>query len=730
MLIDSKQHIIGKDTDADLNFLLAKCKKHLGKFDKNLIKDAFNLCILAHDGKVRKSGEPFYTHSLEVALIVIDEIPLDDISVASALLHDVLNYSDKFQLEEIREQFGPTVAEIVTGVHKIKNIESYNIDQLNQLEKYRKLLLSLFTDVRIILIKLADRLHNMRTLAHLPEERQLYLSNETLEVYAPFANRFGLRNLKWELEDLAFKYTYREEYDSIKSSLIGTRKEREEYVDRFTAPIKEKLETDRFLKKNRIKFEISGRAKHIFSIYNKMRTRKKAINELYDLVAVRIIINSNDDNMCFYVYGLIAAIYPPVFETFKDYINAPKKNGYQSIHVAVVGPDNKPVEIQLRTERMHKISEYGFASHFGYKRGLLPAQSVLDDNNIQEWMDTVRVIFENTGDETPQQLLESVKKNLFMDEIHVFTPANELRTFPRDATPLDFAFSIHSEIGYQCIGAKVNGKIVPLDYKLHNGDQVEILTSSNQKPSKEWLRIVVTSRAKTLISKHIKDDQKRIEEIGRNIWIKDLEKHNFEIDQEDLSKLVQSLNFENLSEFFLALGSHKLDISRANDYLRYKLKDGFERTKIISGKKSRKGKLTSKMRIAECCYPLKDDNISGLLSDSNLLTIHRRECSKAKKEIKSNHSKQINVEWSDISIKEFKSHIQVIAGEHRDFVGELTGVIINCEDATLEGLDIDTNDGQICSDIILILKDLAHYKLFADRISKVKGFKSIKRIRK
>ncbi len=728
MLIESKKYIIGKDTNADLSYLLVRCKKRLGKFDKNLIKSAFNLCIQAHEGKVRKSGEPFYTHSLQVAIIVIDEIPLDDISVASALLHDVLNYSEKYKLDDIRKQFGPTVAEIVTGVHKIKNIESYNIDQLNQLENYRKLLLSLFTDVRIILIKLADRLHNMRTLEYLPVDRQIYLANETLEVYAPFANRFGLRNLKWELEDLAFKYTYRKEYDSIKSSLRGTRKEREEYVDRFTAPIKEKLEKDRFLRKNRIKFEISGRAKHIFSIYNKMRARQKAVGELYDLVAVRIIINSNDDNMCFYVYGLIAAIYPPVFETFKDYINAPKKNGYQSIHVAVVGPDKKPVEIQIRTERMHRISEHGFASHFGYKRGLLPAQSVLDDKNIQEWMDTVRVIFENTSEETPQQLLESVKKNLFMDEIHVFTPANELRAFPRDATPLDFAFSIHSEIGYQCIGAKVNGKIVPLDYKLHNGDQVEILTSANQKPSKQWLRIVATSRAKTLISKYIRDDQKKVEEIGRNIWLKNLEKHNLKIDQDDLSKLAKSLNYKDIPEFFVALGSHKFDIGRANDYFKYMLNDGFDRTKFEPGNKPAKSKLTSKISIAECCCPLKDDKITGLITDSNVLTIHRSECPRVKKEIESNHSKQINVDWNDISIKEFKSHIHVTASEHPDFVGELTGAIVGCEGITLEGMDLDSNAGRTDSDIVVVLKSLSHYKLLADRISKVKSFESIKRI--
>ncbi len=730
MQLDRVDYVIGVDEDADLAHLLGYCRENLRTLDEILIKKAFKICLDAHYGRVRKSGSKYYTHPLGVALIVVDEIPIDDTSVACALLHDVLNYSEKYNLNDIRREFGTTIAQIVEGVHKIKNIELHSIEQLNQLENYRKLLLSLFTDVRIILIKLADRLHNMRTLDFLPSERQRYLANETLEVYAPFANRFGLRSIKWELEDLAFRYLNREAYDRIKKSLKSTRQERELYVEAFKRPIVEKLANDNFLKKNEISFEISGRPKHIFSIYNKMNYRKKDLDELYDLFAVRLIIECNDQNMCFYIYSLIANIYKPVPGTFKDYINAPKKNGYQSIHTAVLGPDSKPVEVQIRTREMHLISEKGVAAHFLYKRGLLPAQSVIEDTNLQQWMDTVRSIFENAGDETPAELLENVKNNFFLDEIHIFTPANEMKTFPRNSTPLDFAFGIHTEIGYNCIGAKVNSKIVPLNYKLQNGDQVEILTSANQTPKKEWLKLVVTSKAKYLIKKYIKDDIKRIEDEGRQLWAENLNQRNIILHENDIQNLAYTLKYNSTTDFFIALGSRKLSLTKANEILEYKLKTGFTTNGINRENNNNKGvvsTLNMEVKFAKCCNPIPGDLIKALISDTNRIVIHRSECNELPGLLRFEPGGKVDINWSDLAKQEYISVLHIESNASKKIIGDITEKIIDA-DLEIEGINSDKDDNKILTEVSVSVPNLDVLNSLIDSLSSINGVAKVQRI--
>jgi len=561
----------GIDVEKDQQFFLQECKKYLKHYNEEKIKKAFKICVEAHKNKLRMSGQPYYTHPIEVARIVLKEIPLDETSVISALLHDILDEGDKFTINDIQIEFGNDVANIVEGINKIGHIENKELDNLTKIENYRKLLLSLFKDIRIILIKLADRLHNMRTIDYLPEYNRLKLSKETLDIYAPFANRFGLKNLKWELEDLSFRQINRAAYDEISNALRSTRQEREEYINHIITPLNEKLNKDELLKKLKVKFIIEGRPKHIYSIYNKMKLRNKSLNELHDLFAIRIIIDSNDPNICFYVYGLVASIFQPVPDTFKDYINNPKRNGYQSIHTAVIGPDKKIVEVQIRTKFMHEFAEEGFAAHFRYKSGKIDPNSILEQKQINDWITAVREIFENAGIVTSDELIESVKKNLFFDEIYVYTPKNEFRTLPKDSTPLDFAFSIHSEIGYHYVGAKVNSKIAPIDYKLQSGDQVEILTSKNQTPKAEWLKYVVTSKAKSQILKYLREEEKDLEAKGKDIWHKKLKDLGLSIEDSLLEQLIKFLKYENVKDFYVAIATSSIEINKAIDFIKYKL---------------------------------------------------------------------------------------------------------------------------------------------------------------
>lgn len=449
-----------------LEELLTVCKEHLPVVNESLIAKAFQLSYESHKNDFRASGEPYFNHPYEVALIVAKEIPLDDVSVIAALLHDVVEDTE-IGLQFLSKEFGKEVADIVDGVTKIGGV--FKGQDISQAENYRKLLLSMVKDVRVILVKFADRLHNIRTLEFVNPQKQRRIAKETLEIYAPFAHRFGLGRVKWELEDQAFKYLNKEAYADLAKKVNEKRREREAYIAKFSKPIEEKL------KAHNLKFSIGGRAKHLYSIYRKMINQQKSFEEIYDLFAVRIILENEDPNECYYVLGIINQHYKPIQDRFKDFISIPKKNNYQSIHNTVIGPDGRLVEIQIRTRKMHEIAEKGVAAHWKYKENLIS-----DDTELEEWVNWVRDIFENsTKDEATKEILASFRLNLYQDEIYIFTPKGELKRLPIDSTPVDFAFEIHTKVGNHCIGAKVNGKIVPLDTILHSGDQVEIITSKN-----------------------------------------------------------------------------------------------------------------------------------------------------------------------------------------------------------------------------------------------------------
>jgi RelA/SpoT family (p)ppGpp synthetase len=451
-----------------LDDLLSVCRKNLRTVNEDLIRRAFEFSIEAHKNDIRASGDPFFNHPYEVAMVVAKEVPLDDVSVASALMHDVAEDTD-YEIKDIRQEFGDTIADIVDGATKISDI--FRSHEVTQAESYRKLLLSMVNDIRVMLLKFADRLHNMRTLEYLPKDKQVRLAKETLDIYAPFAHRFGLAKIKWELEDLSFKYIHPEEYEEIAHKIKTRRRERESYIKKFVEPIENRL------REEGMSFEVEGRPKHIYSIYNKMVNRGKPLDEIYDLFAVRIILDTDNTNDCFTAYGVVTSIYIPIPERFKNYISVPKKNGYQSIHATVVGLEGKKVEVQIRTRAMHEVAEKGVAAHWRYKEN----RTQLDEE-LENWITWVREIFEHADEEAPaKQLMESFKLNLYQDEIYVFTPTGELKILPQSATPVDFAFAVHSNIGQHCLSAKVNGRIVPLDAHLHSGDQVEIITSKNQR---------------------------------------------------------------------------------------------------------------------------------------------------------------------------------------------------------------------------------------------------------
>ena len=593
-----------------LKKLLDDCKQFSESIDLEKIKKAFIISHEVHKNNIRLSGDPNWKHNLEVANIVLNEMHLDEYSIISALLHDVPLFSEKYTLKVIEKEFDKNIAEILNGIGKINKLSSnIELDSIH-LEKFRKLLLSLSTDVRILLLKIAVRLDNMRTLEFLDKESQKKISYETMEVYVPFANRFGLRNIKWQLEDLSFKFINREAFDEIRSKLQLNRKQREDYVKLFAKPVHKALEKDKLILANDIKYEINGRAKHIYSIFNKIRIRQKPMEELFDLFAIRIIIDTNDPLICFYVYGIIAAIYPPIPETFKDYISSPKKNGYQSIHTALLGPQRKPVEVQIRTKNMHLQSEEGMAAHFNYKRGLLPANSVFDDANVNAWLDSVKDLFENRHNLTSTQLFDSLKKNLFFEEIYVFTPANEMITFPKDATPLDFAFEIHSDLGTHCIAAKVNGRKVNLEYKLQSGDQIEIITSKDQLPEKNWLNWVITPKAKSVINKHLAKIKKIKVEEGKKLWWDTLKERDISVSSGDFKKMHQELSYRERDNFFYAIAEGELNINKAIDFLKYKIDFGFRDSEIEKQENKRISNL-----IVETGFIINGELRDGIISD-------------------------------------------------------------------------------------------------------------------
>ncbi|MCS7176875.1 MAG: bifunctional (p)ppGpp synthetase/guanosine-3',5'-bis(diphosphate) 3'-pyrophosphohydrolase [Candidatus Kapabacteria bacterium] len=721
-----------------LETLLADCRASLAQCNEQLVRKAFYFCVEAHRESLRASGEPYYTHPVEVARIVAREIALDDISVAAALLHDVLEDSE-FTYQDLQAEFGSTIADIVESVTKIADlVESRTITEA---ETYRKLLLSLIRDVRAILVKLADRLHNMRTIGALPPERQARIARETLDIYVPFAHRLGLANLKWELEDLAFKVLNPESYAAIAKALQETRAEREAYIRRVIAPIEEHLHA------HGLQFEITGRPKNLYSIHYKMVTRGKPLEEIYDLFAIRIILDTDDSSECYFAYGLITQLFTPIPERFKDFIAVPKKNGYRSLHTTIIGPEGRPVEIQIRTRAMHEVAERGVAAHFRYKaeQGALPAWK--DDPELEEWIQWVRELFEKRSrEEAAAELLESFRLNLYQDEIYVFTPKGELKRLPKGATPLDFAFAIHTEIGHHCIGAKVNGRIVPLDYRLQTGDQVEILTSKHQAPSRDWEQIVVTHKAKSYIRRYLNEQKRLKQQEGQQALEKRLRKARITVREEDLERVAHLLKYENRAALYYAIGTGAVAPELVVTLLQQRHRDGSmaeESAKPSPAEQATElaqhsstgiellgtptGNTPLLYSYARCCNPIPGDDIVGVITLGSGIRVHRRSCRNVQEFLASNHPRLVQVRWGNVGDEEFLTALRITGDDRPGMLHDITKAIVACDRTNIRSVNIDSYGGIFEGIFTLYVRNTEHLERLIEKLRRIRGVRTVTR---
>ncbi len=675
-------------------------------------------------------------------MILAQEITLDDISIAAALLHDVVEDTE-YTIDDIKAEFGPVVADIVDGVTKITGV--FNSHEVTQAASYRKLLLSMVNDVRVMLVKFADRLHNMRTLQYLSPQKQRRMAQETLDIYAPFAHRFGLGNVKWELEDLAFKYLNPEAYHQIKRALKSKRKQREEYIERCIEPIRERLEEEN------LKFEISGRAKHLYSIYNKMRIQNKDIDEIHDLVAIRVILDTDNPNDCFTVYGIVSEIYTPVPERFKNYISVPKKNGYQSIHTTVIGHEGKQVEVQIRTRKMHAVAEKGVAAHFVYKEKAMNPMMV-EDKQLEEWVNWMRDIFERAGtDEAPHEVMESFRLNLFQDEIYVFTPKGDLRILPKHSTPIDFAYDIHSEVGFHCIGAKLNGKIVPLDTELKSGDQVEILTSKNQTPSTDWEKFAVTHKARSGIRRWLNEEHRRTIREGKEAWEKRARKIKLHINDDELERVAHGLRYENRGDFFHDIGSGKLTPEQASDTVLNFLKEPLQREdtpslsdKVLYDRFVEEARTTTgdiivdgsikglKHNFAKCCNPIPGDQVVGIVKTGKGLTIHRATCKNVIRMLSQsrNRNRALDVDWSTSDGFEFIAAIRVSGEDRPGILNDITHAIVSYQNTNIRSVNIESQDSLYEGVVTVMVRHIEHLDRLMERLRKIRNVKHVERFEK
>lgn len=708
-----------------LEELITVCKQNFPAIDEKLLIKAFEFAIEAHKNDRRASGDEYITHPFQVAMIVAKELPLDDVTVISALLHDTIEDTE-ISFELLQKEFGKEVAEIVDGVTKISGI--FKGHDITKAENYRKMLLSMVKDVRVILVKFADRLHNMRTLEHLPAEKQRRIAQETLEIYAPFAHRFGLAQFKWELEDLAFKYLNRVAYDEISNKIQAKRNERESFIKKFVEPITVELD------KVKIKYEVSGRAKHLYSIYRKMVRRNKPFEEIYDLFAIRIIIDSDNKNDCYTTLGIVNQLYPLVADRFKDYISIPKTNNYQSIHTTVVGPDGRMVEVQIRTRKMHEIAEKGIAAHWKYKES-----KSASDKDIENWVNWVRNIFESaTKEDDKKELLENFKLNLFQDEIYVFTPKGELRRLPLNSTPIDFAFDIHSNVGHHCIGAKVNGKIVPLDTRLHSGDQIEIIISKNQHPNKNWLKFAVTQKARNAIRRYLNKEEEEIATAGKELWEKKVKKLKLTFSPDDMTKLAASLKFESVKAFYKSIAQGKVNIDDVLTATKEKEKKEkvpvLEFDSFASAARNDLGGILVEDKIddilysyAKCCNPIPGDPVVGYVTVGEGVKIHRKTCSNLLQNLEKNEAKIIAVKWPENESQLFVAGLKIRGEDSPGILNDISHSIVSYQNTNIKSVNINTTDSNFEGSVTLYVHNLEHLERIIERLKKIKGVFSVER---
>jgi GTP diphosphokinase / guanosine-3',5'-bis(diphosphate) 3'-diphosphatase len=733
MVIDieqEKKEIIGR-----YRKLLRKAKPILKDGDAKRIKKAFTMALEAHKDMRRKSGEPYIFHPLAVAQICVEEIGLGTTSIIAALLHDVVEDTD-IELSDIERMFGKKVAKIIDGLTKISGVFEYGTSQ--QAENFRKMLFTLSEDVRVIIIKLADRLHNMRTLESMPRNKQLKIASETIYLYAPLAHRLGLNTVKSELEDLYLRFTDKHIYDSIARNIDDTRASRNKFIKQFIHPIKEEI--DRL----KIPYQIKGRPKSIYSIWNKMRKQNIPFEEVYDLFAIRIILDTpveSEKAICWQVYSIVTDFYTPNPDRLRDWISTPKANGYESLHTTVMAKNGQWVEVQIRTKRMDEIAEKGYAAHWKYKES-----SAQHESNLEKWLAKVRDTLEQ-NDHSALDFVDDFRGNLFSDEVFVFTPRGELRTLPYGATALDFAFEIHTQVGSKCIGAKVNNKLVPINYVLKNGDQIEILTSQKQKPHEDWLRFVVTSKAKGRIKDNLKEDKKRAAEEGKEIILRKLKQLKIEPTQVVLEQMREYFNCPAHFELYYKVGRgiiNSADIKRFKDYkpaspLKTKPNLRVTDAKAIEQEITKiKGRYEDILligedmdvvdyKLAKCCTPIPGDEVFGFVTVNEGIKIHRTNCPNSA-ELLSNHGNRVvKAKWTSQHEVAFLTGLKIRGTDRVGLINDVSKIISEELKVNMSSMSIHTDSGIFEGEIMLYVNDTRHLEQLIQKLEKVEGLIKVRR---
>lgn len=712
--------------------LLRKAKPILKDGDAKIIKKAFNTSMEAHSGMRRRSGEPYIFHPLEVAEICVSEIGLGTTSIVAALLHDVVEDTD-YELEDIERLFGKKVAIIIDGLTKISGVFDHGSSQ--QAENFRKMLLTLSHDVRVILIKLADRLHNMRTLESMPRNKQLKIANETIYLYAPLAHRLGLYAFKSELEDLYLKYSEPEVFNEITGKINETKDSRNKFIRNFIRPIKDKLNS------LGIDYEIKGRPKSIHSIWNKMKKQNVPFEEVYDLFAIRIILDvpyKEEKALCWQVYSMVTDYYQPNPDRLRDWISIPKANGYESLHTTVMSDSGKWVEVQVRTTRMDEIAEKGYAAHWKYKDG-----KTTEETGLEMWISKVREILEQ-NDGNAIEFVDDFRSNLYSDEVFVFTPKGDLRTLPQGATALDFAFDIHTEIGERCLGAKVNQKLVPLNFKLKNGDQVEILTSGKQKPNESWLQYVVSSKAKSKIKDALKEERKVFIDEGREIVQRKLKQLKIEYKQTVLEDIAHYFNSKSVLDMLYLVGTGKIDHSLIKSFVKadrkVETKEVVDRgAKEVHEKLSRVRKTDSDLlllgedldiidyKFAQCCNPIAGDDVFGFVTVSDGIKIHRTTCPNAAELLSNYGYRIIKAKWASSRKHSFEATLSIIGTDRLGLVSDVSNIISEELKVNMRSLSINTEGGIFEGMIRLYVEDTRHLDTLVKKLEKVNGVVKVSR---
>ncbi|MDB4963015.1 MAG: (p)ppGpp synthetase SpoT/RelA [Myxococcales bacterium] len=715
-----------------LDQILSEVAGYFPSADLPLVRRAYQFAAQAHDGQTRKSGDPYVTHPLAVAQIIA-ELKLDVASVCAGLLHDCVEDTSA-TIEQLSELFGKEVAFLVEGVTKLGKLP-YSTREEQQAENFRKMLLAMARDIRVILVKLCDRLDNMRSLNHLPPEKQERIAAETMQIYAPLANRLGIQWVKVELEDLSFKYTNPGEYEQLAHDVSKSRAERLEYIHSVEKLIQKEMID------NGVPCEVMGRAKHLWSIYQKMKRTQRPFEEIHDAIGFRVITDSQMH--CYQALGVAHQTWTPIPGRFKDYIALPKPNLYQSLHTAVIGPRGERIEVQIRTSEMNLVAEHGIAAHWKYKEGSISSQAIGPDDKKFAWL---RQLIESQKElRDPTEFLESVKVDLFGDEVYVFTPGGDVKALPKGSCPIDFAYSVHSSIGDHCSGARVNGMIVPLRYQLRNGDTIEIITSPNQKPNKDWLKLVKTARARTKVRWLLRQEQRdKAVLLGTDLLDKALRKHNTTLTraEKQLKSAAQELKCMTVDELIIQIGYGKITTQqvlekalpelakksdepavKAESMLKTLLRKVTRRTSSSGIKVA--GEEDILVRFAKCCSPLPGDPVVGFITRGRGVTVHRRDCDKG---LDLDPERRIDVEWDGNGTTQHEVAIQVLCSDKPGLLAHIS------QSFSDQGVNISqahcraTEDGRAVNTFHASVKDLDQLKQVIRSLSRIKGVYSVDRV--